>query len=317
MNNIEKFQTCVILIAVVIGLLLGQVTLISDLAASLILPCLLLMLYGLFLAVPFPHIRQAVEHKRFIGANILINFVWTPMIAFAIGSLFLSDHPALWLGFILLLITPCTDWYLIFTSMAKGNIKLSTAVLPINLLLQMVLLPIYLLLLGGVFKLGSLYTMLESTILVLLVPFLLAWLTRRIFRHNSLVIKSMIPLFSQAQILFLALAIMAMFASQGHHLLENLEVIYLLLLPLLLFFIINFATAHVVSKLANFSTSTNVSLSLLSIARNSPIVLAIVITAFPEQPLIALALIIGPLIELPILALATQILIKTEKRRAH
>ena len=97
--------------------------------------------------------------------------------------------------------------------MAKGNIKLSTAVLPINLLLQMVLLPIYLLLLGGVFKLGSLYTMLESTILVLLVPFLLAWLTRRIFRHNSLVIKSMIPLFSQAQILFLALAIMATVAT--------------------------------------------------------------------------------------------------------
>ena len=49
------------------------------------------------------------------------------------------------------------------------------------------------------------------------------------------------------------------------------------------------------------------------IARNSPIALAIVLTAFPDQPLIALALIIGPLIELPVLAIVAQGLLKIRR----
>jgi hypothetical protein len=30
----------------------------------------------------------------------------------------------------MLMVTPCTDWYLIFTGIAKGNVALSTAILP-------------------------------------------------------------------------------------------------------------------------------------------------------------------------------------------
>ncbi|GAE06599.1 arsenical-resistance protein ACR3 [Paenibacillus sp. JCM 10914] len=58
------------------------------------------------------------------------------------------------------------------------------------------------------------------------------------------------------------------------------------------------------------------SLNLTIIARNSPVALAIVVTAFPDQPLIALALIIGPLIELPVLAIVAQALLRIGKRRS-
>jgi len=50
------------------------------------------------------------------------------------------------------------------------------------------------------------------------------------------------------------------------------------------------------------------------IARNSPVSLAIAVTAFPDQPLIALALVIGPLIELPVLAIVSQILLFTREK---
>jgi ACR3 family arsenite transporter len=49
----------------------------------------------------------------------------------------------------MLLATPCTDWYLVFTSIARGNLPLSLALLPANLALQLLLLPVYLLLLAG------------------------------------------------------------------------------------------------------------------------------------------------------------------------
>lgn len=49
-------------------------------------------------------------------------------------------------------------------------------------------------------------------------------------------------------------------------------------------------------------------MTFTSLARNSPLSLAIAIAAFPDQTLISLALVIGPLIELPILSLISWVL---------
>ncbi|GAA0463493.1 hypothetical protein GCM10008935_18980 [Alkalibacillus silvisoli] len=96
---------------------------------------------------------------------------------------------------------------------------------------------------------------------------------------------------------------------------NNLEVILILLIPVVLFFVINVVVAQTVGKALKFSYEDTVSLSLTIIARNSPIALAIVIAAFPDQPLIALVLVIGPLIELPILAIVSRILLSFRGKR--
>ncbi|MCD0530743.1 arsenite transporter [Staphylococcus aureus] len=103
-----------------------------------------------------------------------------------------------------------------------------------------------------------------------------------------------------------------MFASQGSYLLDHLEVIYILIIPILIFFIINYVLGRLVGRLLKFSYEDTVSLSLTIIARNSPVALAIAVTAFPNQPLIASTLVIGPLIELPILAIVSQVLLFTK-----
>jgi len=100
-----------------------------------------------------------------------------------------------------------------------------------------------------------------------------------------------------------------MFASQGRNLFENINVVLLLLLPVLLFFMLNFILGRIVSRFLKMSYEDSVSLNLTTLARNSPISLAIAVTAFPDQPLIALALVIGPLIELPVLAIVSQLLL--------
>ena len=160
-----------------------------------------------------------------------------------LGALFLSDHPALWVGFIMLMVTPCTDWYLIFTEIAKGNVALSTAILPVNLILQVLLLPIYLFLFAGVMKTVAISVLVESIVIVIVLPFILAHATKFIMnkmKKAEPLENKLIPFFSSAQIVFLSLAIVAMFASQGKYLLQNMNVVLLLLVPVLLFFIINF-----------------------------------------------------------------------------
>lgn len=314
MSRIEKFQTFIILAAVGIGLLFGQLVFFERYAESFIIPFLLLMLYGLFLSIPLTDLTDAFKNRTFLTTSILINFIWTPLLAWGLGAIFLADHPALWIGFIMLMVTPCTDWYLMFTSVAKGNVPLSTSVLPINLLLQVVLLPVYLFTFAGTIESVPLSVVGESILLVLVIPFVLAHGTRYALRKKeTLLKKKIVPFFAKAQILFLSLAILAMFASQGKYLLDNLQVITILILPIGLFFVINFVVAQTVGKALRFPYGDTVSLSLTIIARNSPVSLAIAVIAFPDQPLIALALVIGPLIELPILAIVSQLLLSLGK----
>lgn len=315
MNLFEKLYTLIIFLAVIIGISIGQFELVRNNAESLIVPLLVAMLYITFLQIPIEEIRKAFKNIRFTYTSVFINFVWTPIFAWLLALLFLGDNPALYIGFIMLMVTPCTDWYLIFTGLAKGTVALSAAILPLNLILQVVLLPFFLLIFAGTTGVIELSFLIESILMVLFIPLVLSLLTKMLLRNRKQFRDHLVAKLSVLPIVFLSLAIVAMFASQGQLLLKNLDLIWQITIPILLFFIVNFFVGQKTGQLMKFSQSDKVSLSLTTLARNSPIALAIAMTAFPDQPLIALTLVIGPLLELPILAIITQILLLIGKRK--
>lgn len=315
MEKLSKYQSLTILIALAIGLVLGNVsTAIADISAKLIVPLIMLMLFGLFLTIKMSDLKAAFMNVRFSLTSLLINFVWTPVFAFILGLIFLSSNLPVWIGFVMLMVTPCTDWYLVFTNLAKGNLALSTAILPINLILQVLLLPAYLLLFFG--QTGSIEAnfLLESILLVLVVPFLLALLANQWTTKVAKLKGGLLDFFKNSQILFLSLAIMAMFASEGKNLILNYNILLKLLIPIFIFFLITYLLGVSISKWLKFTDGEKVSLVLTTMARNSPISLAIAVSAFAYEPLIAISLVVAPLIELPVLAITTQILLTTQNK---
>ncbi len=214
----------------------------------------------------------------------------------------------------MLMVTPCTE-YLIFTGIAKGNVALSTAILPLNLILQVILLPIYLLIFGEKTGVIELSYLVESILIVLFIPLVFAFLTKMFLRNKQQLGEKLISNLSVLQIIFLSLPIIALFASQGQLLFNRLDLMWQITLPILLFFIVYFFVSQKVGQFMGLPNSDITSLSLTTLARNSPIALAIAMTAFPDQPLIALTLVIGPLLELPILTLITQLLLFFKNRR--
>ena len=309
MSIFEKLYTVFILLAVIIGISAGQIEIIQINAESFIVPLLVAMLYITFLQIPIEKAKQAFRNIRFTYTTLLINFLWTPLLAWLLAYLFLGNQPALYIGFIMLMVTPCTDWYLIFTGIAKGNVALSTAILPVNLILQIILLPFYLLIFAGTTGAIELSILVESVLLVLLLPLLLAMLTNWFLRNREQFSEHLLSKLSVLPVIFLCFAIIAMFASQGQLLLGNVDLMWQLLLPILLFFTVNFIVGQKTGQLLSFTYEDKASLNMTTLARISPIALAIAMTAFPDQPLIALTLVIGPLLELPILAVITQILL--------
>ena len=315
MSLFERLYTIIILSAAVIGIGAGQIKAIQANADSFIVPLLVMMLYLAFLQIPLEKAKQAFRNTKFSSVTLLINFIWAPLFAWFLASLFLGDQPALYIGFIMLMVTPCTDWYLIFTGIAKGDVALSTAILPVNLILQIILLPFYLLLFGGSLGVIELSFLTESVFTVLLLPLLLAIATKKLSKNKDLLSRNFSAKLDALPIVFLSLAIFAMFASQGTLLFDNLDLMAQLLLPILLFFALTFIVGQKAGQLLKFSYEEKASLNLTTLARNSPIALAIAMTAFPDQPLIALTLVIGPLLELPVLAVITQILLVLRKKK--
>ena len=318
LSRISKLQPVMIIAAAVAGIILGQNTFFSDNTGMLIEPFLMVLLFFIFLRVDIKDIGKSIKNVKFTGISLLINFVWTPLFAVMLGYLFLGDSMDMQIGFLMLLATPCTDWYLVFTGLTKGNVSLNAAILPLNLVIQVLLLPFYLYLFIGTgsssFDMGS---MLIGIVYVLVIPFVLANIVKFLVAGIKKKERSREILDDHGdnfQLFFLCLAVVVMFASQGELIVDNPILLLEMLLPLGIFFTVNFVIAQIIGRRLRFSFDDTTALTFTTLARNSPLALAIAVAAFPESPIIALVLIIGPLIELPVLSLVSSILLKMREK---
>ncbi len=316
MENVNKFQSFIILFMVFIGIILGQIDLIQAYSEYLIMPSLMAMLFLVFIQIPIKDITKSFKNMKFTLTSICINFIWTPILVFILGRVFLGNNSDLLIGFVMLMVTPCTDWYLIFTGIAKGNVALGASILPLNLILQLILLPVYVFLIGQSSVQIDVLNLLKGVIVSLIIPLFGALIYRKLSISKKGIDyfeKNIVSKACDYQGYFLNIAIVFMFASQGKILLKNPQILLQLLIPVLLFFIINLIVGQFVGRKLNLSHEDNVALNLTTLARNSPIALAIAVATFPNKPLISLALIIGPLIELPVLFIVSKVLLNINK----
>lgn len=313
MALLDKYQSLFIFLSAVVGLCLGQFVWFSINGDKLITPFLMLMLGIVFLNVPLKDMKQAFTNIRFSGSSLCINFIWTPIFAWLLGMLFLKNHPDLWVGFLMLLVTPCTDWYLVFTHMAGGKVSLAATLLPWHLILQLLLLPVYLFIFAGKIVPVDLSVVFYSIVLVLIIPLLFALVVKKILERvkSEVWLKEVfLSTIAPAQLIFLCIAIAAMFSSQGNAIISSPKITLLLLPPLLIFYITNLFLSLNICKLAKLERASSIGLCFSTLSRNSPIALAVAVTTFPDRPLIALALVIGPLIELPTMGIIAKFLKK-------
>ena len=304
MDLVEKFEPIIIIFAIILGLIFSNINLIAQNTDYLITVFLCLMLFGLFLEIPMNELKNSFKNVKFSSTSMIINFIWTPLFGYFLGSLFLKGNVDVLIGFFMLILTPCTDWYLVFTKLAKGDLTLSLSILPINLILQIVLLPVYLIIF---FSSGNTmdYSQLAYSILtVIVIPFVAAQMVKLVLSDD--LSRKAIDIFSSLEIWFLCLAVFCIFASQGKLLFDNLNSIATIFVPLIIFFIANAIIDLLVSEKINFTYSEYASLTMTTLARNSPLALAIAINSFPGHELISIALVIGPLIELPVLYIVSK-----------
>ena len=178
--TLERQQVWIYLAAIGLGLGGGSAwPALAPWLEALLWPTLMLLLYATFVQVPLLHVREAFADRRFVAAVLIGNFVLLPLVAWAL-VLWLPADPVLIVGVLLVLLVPCTDWFITFSQLGGGNVPRAIAVTPLNLLLQLVLLPPWLWLIAGTDRLPKLAPAdLAPALAVVVVPLLLAAVTER------------------------------------------------------------------------------------------------------------------------------------------
>jgi ACR3 family arsenite efflux pump ArsB len=298
-TGLDRLEPALLLTAVAAGLAVTRaVPQAAVLAERILTPALLLLLTAVFYRVPLEHLRTAFGHRRYFLAALGLNFVLTPLLAYGLGWVFLRDERALWLGLILVLVTPCTDWYLVFTTLARGDVALNLALLPWNLLLQLALLPLYLWVFTSALIPHELSAVARSFLLYVAVPFVLAQVARRLASSPAAERSTVV-----AQYGALTLLIVAVFAQQADVLFSEPRVLLRLMPPLAMFFFLMTLAAMAAGRAANLSAPSRAALACTAVARNSPLTLSLALVLFPVHPQVALTQVVEPLLELPFLVL--------------
>ncbi|MBV6660621.1 arsenic resistance protein [Pseudomonas yamanorum] len=285
-----------VLLAAVVGLLVPSM---AQGLGTLVTPAIAVLMYAMFLQIPFLALRQGLGNKRFMVALLLANFILIPLLVWALTR-GLVEHPAILIGALLVLLTPCIDYVVVFTHIGKGDSRLMLAATPVLLLLQLLLLPVYLgVMLGAqsqvVVAVGP---FVEAFLLLIVVPMILAVLTTSLSRRST-VISAWNDAWAWLPVPAMALVLMVVIGSQITALVRDIGLLapvipvyigFLLLAPLM---------GALASRLFKLPSITARAVTFSASTRNSLVVLPLAL-ALPEdiRGLAAAAVIMQTLVEL-------------------
>ena len=274
----------------------------------------ILLVFLLLFEVRVQDLLSSLHRVSFIAAALLTNFVVIPVLGFAISSLFLSGHPLIVLGLVIYFMAPCTDWFLGFTRLAGGNTALGAALLPINMVIQILLYPVYLSLFGMAEIGANPGDISETMARWFLFPLCMALSLRFViektasketFQDFRSVVSLLVPI-------LLALLVAQLSAVNVGTLVSHAAVFPLILCAIFVFFALTFLVSEALARLMGLNHQDRVLMTMTTSARNAPLMLALTMVVMPDQPLIYAAIVIGMMVELPHL-----VALKVVLRRRH
>ena len=297
-DRLEQHQVAVYLAALAVGVLIGVVAPDAEgLFEALIYPVLGALLYATFLQVPFTELRAAFQDRRFLIAALVLNFVVVPPIVFAL-SRFAPGGRAIELGVLMVLLTPCIDYVIVFTRLAGGSYRRLLAAAPLLMLAQMVLLPVYLLVIMGP-ELADIVEpgpFLEAFGVLIVVPLALAWATEAWAARSTAGtrVKNAVDLLPVA---LMALTLLVVVASQVPRVRDDIGQIVGVIPIYVAFLVVMAVVGRAAGRALRFDAPAARALLFTGATRNSLVVLPLALALGDEYALTAAVIVTQTLVE--------------------
>ncbi len=295
---LEEYQGLIYLIFIALGVASG-ITFPDwvEYFEPLLLPFLALLLYSSFCQVPLVHLPHTFMNYKLIISALLGNFVIIPIFVFLL--LIPVDSLAIKLGLSLVLLVPCTDWFITFSYLGKADTRQATALTPIQFFLQFFLLPFYLFILfPDIITIEwDKKRIIMIFLLLILLPLFLALLTQW-FAGKSTRGSKILSFTSWLPVPLLSLVVFIIFSSQVEIVFQIKELVVPLTLIFVTFLLFALVLSKILSKLLKLPPLDGRVLAFSFGTRNSFVVLPIAL-ALPEDFQIAvLTIVYQSLVEL-------------------
>lgn len=286
------------------GLMLPELSRPLELAIS---PVLGLLMYAIFLGVPFMSVGQALGDRRFIAAVLVLNFILVPIVVFGLSRL-VEGETALLVGVLLVLLTPCVDYVIVFCALAGGARDRLLAASSLLMLLQLLLLPLYLWMMAGpdVAEVLEVRPLAQAFLLLIALPLSLAALTQLLETKSqtvrlvkNVVCAAMVPLVMLTLAIIVGSQIFAVSASIG---------LLIMVLPIFLLFALIVAPLGVLAgRIAKLDAPRRRAIVFSGVTRNSLVVLPLALALPPAFALTPLVIVTQTLFELVLMVVMVAI----------
>lgn len=309
LTSVKQNLLVVVLASLAAGLLVGQFieTGTREQLQLLVIPALFVMVYPMMINIDLTRVVRASKHVRPVGLSLLVNFAISPLIAVGLAHLFFNGSAGYAFGLYMIALIPTSGMTAAWTGLAGGDLEAALVALALNLLVAVLVLPLYLsVLVGGtgMFDPMALYRQLA---IVVVVPMIAGNLTRRylLSRYDQSGFKSLKPIFGGISSVGVMLIVFIATAMQSVEILSDPITSVITVIPLVVFYALILVTASLLGRYL-LRTDQSVALIYATSMRNLSIALAIVVAsdAIPTEAVLPIAL--GYLVQPPLGALYMQ-----------
>ena len=220
-----------------------------------------------------------------------------------LATIFLSDH-MLALGFLLVMVVPCSSMAIGYTGLSKGDLELATVVVALSFVLAIVAVPLWMTLFASSYQIAvPMGDLINSILTVLLAPMVLGYLTRQVLlrRLGQARFGAIGPLFPALSLLGMYSIVFLIFFGKAALILDRWQTVLVLLIPNAIFIGLSLLVLTWLDRRLHFGYAEHMAVAFTSTGKNNGTAIAIATTAF--SPLVAIPAATMPIFQILLMVL--------------
>lgn len=302
-QHLKRYMLIYVLVAMILGLALGYpnapwTKAHKTTVKTLTLVIVFLIIYPMMVNLKMESLAQAGRNWKRLILALAYNFLWAPLFGYLLAKGFLHD-PLLALGFLLVMVVPCSSMSIGYTGLSEGNVELATVTVALSFLVAVGAVPLWMSLFAGQYEVSvPIGDMLLSILEVLIAPMLLGTLTRIMLvrRFGQQRYRRWQPFFPTLSLLAMFAIVFIIFFAKAIVIVTKWQTVLLLLVPEALFFLVTLLFITFLNRWMKIPYEEHMALVFASAGKNNGTAIAIAATAF--SPLVAIPASVMPVFQI-------------------